>query len=320
MEKPSYKITNLKVGITVFAGLVIFFLLIFLVGVQGDYFSKTYDLKIFISNVEGLNSGAMVTLGGLKVGSVDKMDFGKYKGENGIDVTLKILSEYKDRITEQTKATVSSFGLLGDKFINLSLGQPGEKLLEENDYIQVVPTLSLEILSQRVQPALDDFSRLMVNLRSITDTIANGNSSLGRLIKDPSAAENLENILNNLSVFTSALINDKGSLSKLAFDETLYDQLTELSRNFASLSDSLKQGKGTLGKLLTEDTIYNNVLSLSERIDKIVEQAESDSSVAGALIGNKKFYKEFNSILTDLNHLLSEIKENPQKYLKISVF
>jgi len=319
MDK-SFKISNLKVGLTVFAGLVIFFILIFLVGVQGDYFSSSYKLKIFLQNVEGLNSGAMVTLGGLKVGSVDEMEFARRDDQNGIDVTLKILSEYKNRITIETKATVSSFGLLGDKFINLSLGQPGEKLLTQNDYIPVVPTLSLEILSQRVQPALDDFSRLMVNLRSITDTIANGKSSLGKLINDPSAAKNLENILKNLSVFTSALINEKGSLSKLAFDETLYDQLTQLSGNLTSISDSLKHGKGTLGKLLTEDTIYNKVLSLSNRIDKVVNQVESDSSVAGALIGNKKFYNDFNSILSDLNHLLSEIKENPQKYLKISVF
>jgi phospholipid/cholesterol/gamma-HCH transport system substrate-binding protein len=320
MDKPSYKISNLKVGLTVFAGLVIFFLLIFLVGVQGDYFRKTYNLKIFVSNVEGLNNGAMVTLGGLKVGSVDKMEFASCDGENGIDVSLKILSDYKNQITVQTKATVSSFGILGDKFINLSLGQPGEELLEENDYIPVVPTLTLEILSERVQPVLDDFTKLMVNLRSITDTIANGNSSLGRLIKDPSAAKNLENVLKNLSVFTTALIDQKGSLGKLAFDETLYDELTELSANLTSLSDSLKQGKGTLGKLLTEETVYTNVQSLLERMNKIINQIESDSSVAGALISNKKFYNDFNSILTDLNYLLSEIKENPQKYLKISVF
>ena len=96
MDK-SFKISNLKVGLTVFVGLVIFFILIFLVGVQGDYFRSNYKLKIFLQNVEGLNGGAMVTLGGLKVGTVDKMDFGRRDDQNGIDVTLKILSEYKDK-------------------------------------------------------------------------------------------------------------------------------------------------------------------------------------------------------------------------------
>jgi len=316
----SYKFSNLKVGLTVFAGLVIFFVFIFLVGVEGNYFTSTYKLKIFIDNVEGLNNGAQVTLGGLKVGSVEKMEFAKYDGKFGIDVTLKILDEFKDRITVQTKATVSSFGLLGDKFINLSLGQPGEKPLEDEEHIPVVPTLTLDILSEKVQPAIDDFSKLMVNLREITDTIANGHSSIGRLIKNPSAARDLENVLKNLSNFTSALSGEKGTLGKLVSDQTLYNELKLLSHNLTSLSDSVKQGKGTLGKLLTDESLYNDVKSLTERMNKITGQVEGDSTIAGALINNKKLFNDVNSIVTDLNKLISDLKENPQKYLNISVF
>lgn len=319
MDK-SQKFVNLKVGLTVFAGLVIFFVFIFLVGVEGNYFTSNYKLKIFLDNVEGLNSGAQVTLGGLKVGSVDKMEFARYEGKYGVDVTLKILKEYQDQITVQSKAKVSSFGLLGDKFINLSLGQPGERPLENEEYIPVVSALTLETLSEKVQPALDDFSKLMINLREITDTIVNGNSSIGRLIKDPSMARDLEHILKNLKDFTSALSEEQGSLGKLAFDKTLYNELTNLSGNLTSLSDSLRQGKGTLGKLLTEDHLYNDIKSITERMNKITRQAEGDTTIAGALLNDKKLYNDFNTIIKDLNDLISDLKENPQKYLKISVF
>jgi phospholipid/cholesterol/gamma-HCH transport system substrate-binding protein len=314
------KFSNLKVGLTVFTGLIIFFIFIFLVGIEGQYFSESYHLKIFVENVEGLANGSMVTLGGLKVGTIDKMEFAKRNGKNGIDITLNILKEYEDQITKQSVAVVSTKGLLGDKFINISLGQPGDKSLNDNDFITVQPTLSLDVLSEKIEPSIEDFSRLMSNLRMISDTIMNGNSSIGRLIKNPDAADDLEKILKNLNSFTTAIVEEKGSLGKLAYDPQIYNELSNLSMNLSSFSDSLKNGKGSLGKLLNDNTLYDNIHSISERLNNLLTKAEQDSSVVGGLINDKQLYNNFNAIIKDLNFLISEIKTNPEKYLRISVF
>jgi phospholipid/cholesterol/gamma-HCH transport system substrate-binding protein len=314
------KFSNLKVGLTVFIGLVIFFIFIFLVGIEGQYFSENYHLKIFVENVEGLANGSMVTLGGLKVGTIDKMEFAKRNGKNGIDITLNILKKYKEQITRQSTASISTKGLLGDKFINISLGQPGDESLNNDDFITVQPTLSLDVLSEKIEPSIEDFSKLMLNLRMISDTIMNGNSSIGRLIKNPYAADDLERILKNLNSFTTAIVEEKGSLGKLTYDTRIYNELANLSANLSSFSDSLRYGSGSLAKLINDNTLYDNIHLISERLNNLLNQAEQDSSVVGGLFTNKQLYNDFNSIVKDLNFLISEIKTNPEKYLRISVF
>ena len=81
--------SNLKIGIVVLIGLVIFVFMISTVGTEQNLFSSTYTLKLFLPNVQGLVNGAMVTLGGLKVGFVSNMEFVTRDTSNGVEVTVR---------------------------------------------------------------------------------------------------------------------------------------------------------------------------------------------------------------------------------------
>jgi phospholipid/cholesterol/gamma-HCH transport system substrate-binding protein len=320
MEKSSIKFANLKVGLTIFIGLVIFFIFIFLVGSEGNYFSSTYNLKIFVENTEGLAEGSMVTLGGLKIGSVSNLEFTRRNGENGIDITLSIKSDFKSQITNSSSATIKTIGLLGDRFVDISIGQPDQNPLLQGDFLPVNPTLSFDKLSTKIQPALEDFSKLLRNLRSITDTISNGKGSIGKLIYNTNTADKLESVLSGINKFLVTVNTRQGSLGKLAYDSTLYTKLNLLSDNLISLSDSIKQGKGSLGKFLMKDSVYNSISSISSRLDNLIAKAEGDSTFVGGLINNKKIYNDFNSLLNELNEIVNGIKTEPEKYLHITVF
>ncbi len=320
MQTSSIKFSNLKVGLTVFIGLVIFFVFIFLVGTEGNYFSSTYDLKIFVENTEGLSEGSLVTLGGLKIGNVSDLKFTRRNGINGINITLSIKSNYKTQITNSSNATIKTIGLLGDRFVDISIGQPNEAPLPEGKFLHVEPTFSLDKLSTKIQPALDDFSKLLSNLRSITDTISSGKGSIGKLINNTNTVDKFESVLKGLDKFLTTVNNKKGSLGKMAYDSTLYNNLNLLSDNLVSLTDSIKNGKGSLGKFIMKDSVYNTVSSLSNRLDNLISKAEGDSTLVGGLINNKKIYNDFNSLLNELNQLVDKIKTEPEKYLHISVF
>ncbi len=320
MEKSSLRFSNLKVGLTIFIGLVIFFIFIFLVGTEGNYFSSTYDLKIFVDNTEGLTEGSMVTLGGLKIGSVSDLEFTRRNGENGINITLSIKSNYKKQITNSSNATIKTIGLLGDRFVDISIGQPNDPPLSQGEFLPVNPTFSFDKLGTKIQPALDDFSRLLANLRSITDTISSGKGTIGKLINKTNTVDKFESVLRGLDKFLTTVNSKQGSLGKMAYDSTLYVKLNVLSDNLIALSDSIKQGKGSLGKFLMKDTVYYTVSSISKRLDKLVSKAEGDSTLIGGLINNKKIYNDFNSLLNELNQLVNGIKTEPEKFLHISVF
>ena len=320
MQSSSLKFANLKVGLTIFIGLVIFFIFIFLVGNEGNYFSSTYNLKLFVENTEGLAEGSMVTLGGLKIGSVSDLEFTRRNGLNGIDITLSIKSDYKSQITKSSNASIKTIGLLGDRYVDITLGQPDETPLQQGEFLPVNQTFSIDKLSTKIQPALDDFSKFLANLRSITDTISSGKGSLGKFINNTNTIDKFESVLKGLDKFLTTVNSKKGSLGKIVNDSTLYTKLNILSDNLISLSDSIKQGKGSLGKFIMKDSVYNSVSSISKRLDNLISKAEGDSTLVGGLINNKKIYNDFNSLVNELNELVNGIKTEPEKYLHISVF
>ena len=321
MNNNKLTIRNLKVGITVFLGLVILFIFLFMVGSENNAFTSTYRLNIFLSNLQGLNKGSLVSLGGMKVGSVESFEFTRRDDVNGVTVGLNIPEKYKPIITVKSYAMLKTIGLLGDMTVDISMGQKGEKLLEDNDFLKVKPTLSFESFADKMNPLLDDIASTMKNLNSITNKIVNSEGSLGRFLNNTTALNNLESVLSNLNSITNAIVNKKGSIGKLAYDASLYDNLSTLSFNLGSITDSLKNGNGSLGKLLSSDKLYNKVSSLSERFDKLLSKTEnSDSTMVGGLFNDSKMYRQFNLLIFDLNALIKDLKEHPDNYVQFSVF
>jgi hypothetical protein len=62
------------------------------------------------------------------------------------------------------------------------------------------------------------------------------------------------------------------------------------------------------------------VKSLPDGVEEIINQVQSSNLVANALMSNKKFFDDFNSLLSDLNKIVTEKKEAGQKYSQISLF
>ncbi len=320
MAKNVLKLSNLKVGLTVFLGLVALFIFLFIVGTENNFLSSKYELKIFIPNVQGLNDGSMVSLGGIKVGSVKSREFATRDGVNGVDVTLGVLTSYKNQITVNSVAQVKTIGLLGDQFVDISIGQKGERPLKEGEYITVKPTLTFDKIADKVEPMMDDFGGIMKNMKTITDSIADGKGAVGRLINDSKTGNSLEKVLNNINTVAEAINQKKGTLGKMAYDSSLYNNLNELTGNINSITDSVKSGKGSLGKLFVNDSLYNNVNSLTTRLNHLLSKMDSDTTLAGGLFNDSKFYKQFNSVLKDLNLLIIDLREHPEDYVHFSVF
>jgi phospholipid/cholesterol/gamma-HCH transport system substrate-binding protein len=320
MAKNVLKLANLKVGLTVFIGLVALFIFLFIVGSENNFLSSKYELRIFVPNVMGLNNGSLVSLGGIKVGSVKSRKFVTKDGVNGVDVTLDVLTSYKNQITVNSTAQVKTIGLLGDQFVDISIGQAGERPLNEGEYIKVKPTLTIDELAEKVQPVVKDFGSILKNVNSISDSLAHGKGTVGRLINDSKTGNTLENVLNNINTVAEAINQKKGTLGKLAFDSSLYNTLNELTGNINSISDSVKSGKGSLGKLFVSDSLYNNINSLTVKINHLLSKMDSDTTLAGGIFNDSKFYKQINSVVKDLNLLLIDLREHPENYVHFSVF
>ena len=320
MTEQPLKITKLKVGITVLTGLVIFFILIVLVGTDEFYFSKTYNLYMAVDNVSGIVKGAPVTLGGFKIGSVESIDLIPTGSKNNIRLKLRLQRNYRNQITTGSSAVVTGLGILGDKFVDITIGKPDENPLPENYFIPVSTGNSFEELSKSLSPGINDFNHVLANIRQITDSIAHGNGTVATLINRPSTINEFGSVIVKINSVLAAIESNEGSLGSLLKDKELYENLAEASSNLKTLSNELRNGKGTLGKLIKDDSLYNSINETAMQAKHLLSAADNDSTVVNGVLRDKKLYADFNNMLKDLNTLIKDLKEHPDKYVKLSIF
>jgi outer membrane protein OmpA-like peptidoglycan-associated protein len=113
--------TAFRVGVLVVMALVFLSIGVFLIGNKDFLFSSTYRLKAEFQNVAGLNNGAAVRIGGIHQGTVKEIDLPS-QPDGKVTVVMKVKSETRNIIKKDSRASIKTEGLLGDKYVEISFG------------------------------------------------------------------------------------------------------------------------------------------------------------------------------------------------------
>jgi len=104
---------------------------------------NTYMINAEFDNVAGVKKGAAVQIAGVTVGEVAEVALGEYQAAV---LTLRI--DKSVQVPTDSMASVKSQGIIGDKYIQLSLGgdeevfQPGELLRETESSVDIESLIS----------------------------------------------------------------------------------------------------------------------------------------------------------------------------------
>ena len=107
---------ELTVGVFVLAGLAALAYLSIRLGGLDLFETGTYDVTARFSSAAGLREGATVEVAGVRVGRVKTIGL----EQNEALVTLRLKSSVK--LSQDTIASIRTKGILGDKYISISLG------------------------------------------------------------------------------------------------------------------------------------------------------------------------------------------------------
>src|SRR5215468_10519068 len=97
---------NIRVGLFVLAGLVFAGLVIFLIGDERRLFESALDYRTKFADVQGLKAGAPIRMGGVDIGHVASVGYGKQPGDTTIYVTLSIVRTEASRIKKDSVVKV----------------------------------------------------------------------------------------------------------------------------------------------------------------------------------------------------------------------
>jgi len=326
--------SELKVGLVVIVSVAIVSSAVVSYGYLSELLRPMQSLHALFTDVRGLRTGAPVWLGGVEAGYVKKIRFPTKGGRVGIDVEMVVDADLATLIRSDSTASVRTQGLLGDTYVEVSLGTATAAALPAGQSLDgIVPVDIKEVISGS-SVTLGELSRALRNLNGMMTKISEGQGSVGRLVTDPALYNELTQLAAESRTLIQQIDKGQGSAGKLLNDPTLYKRLTSVAdrmdnaaQSFEQLGEELRHGGGTVGKLNSDPAVYNNLASSTERIDRLLGGVEKGEGVAGQLLTNKKLITElssaiaeFKSASTAFHDLTEDVKKNPKKYFQFSVF
>ena len=133
---------SLRLGIFIVVALLILGAGVFIIGDKEFMFSSSYRLKAQFQDVSGLKSGADVRVAGLRQGTIDRIELPS-PPDRKVTVVMKMHRPTRDILHKDSVASIKTEGILGDKFMDVSLGSQNGAAVTDGDVIRAEPTVDM---------------------------------------------------------------------------------------------------------------------------------------------------------------------------------
>ncbi len=193
-----------RLGAFIIVTLAILVAGVFIIGSKQYLFSSTYQLKAQFDNVEGLDAGADVRVGGVHSGTVSSIVLPHKPGEK-VTVVMDLGKSTHEIIKQDSVATIETEGLLGNQYLAVSFGSSGQADVRNGDTIASEPPLEMSDLLKKTsgildssQQAMQNATRATANIDSISAKINAGQGTVGALVNNKQLYDNLEQTTSTL--------------------------------------------------------------------------------------------------------------------------
>ncbi|MDP4151430.1 MAG: MlaD family protein [Bacteroidota bacterium] len=250
------KISSLKLGLFVLAGLFLFILTLYIIGKNQNFFGSSFEVRARFSNVNGLIPGNNIRFAGIQAGTVKHI---RVINDSSVEVVLSIDNEMKPYIHKNAVASLGTEGLMGNKVVNIVPGKSAAPLIGSGDLLATPKTVSTDEMLLTLATTNNNIAEISEGLKGTIRRI-NQSKALWGILDDGSLAGNIRNSLRNLS---------QASL-----------HTNEMTRDLGDIVSDIKEGKGSIGSLV-RDTVLSS--SLARAVEKVRDAGASIDRLAGQL-------------------------------------
>ena len=159
---------EVKTGLLVVICLTI--LIVFTVSVgKISMFGKQYRIQVLFNWVAGLENDAPVRLSGVNAGKVEDVKL-IYRGDE-TKVLLTLVLDSDAKVREDSKAHVTTLGLMGEKYVELTAGSSGKPFLKPGKTIEGEDPLQMEELVKIGKQIAAEVEATLGDIRKLTNHI-----------------------------------------------------------------------------------------------------------------------------------------------------
>lgn len=311
---------ELKIGVVAILSIVAFYWLFkFLQG--ENLFTSGKVVYATYHDVDGLLPTKPVNVNGLKVGRVE--DIIIKEGNDSIYFIVKMVIEQDLDFTVNSVAEIYEPGLMAGKMIKLNLSYDG-RLAKSGDTLVSANNQSLmTMLSNKLAPTQNRIDSVLVTLNSALDRFGS--------LADEETNQSLKSVLRQLDATIYAMGQTANSLKKTSDNTDVLisnanksiEGLTQDTRVLVGTSNSTIKKYGEVADKINEANIEKTLNEINEAttaLSSTLKRLESSEGTLNKIINDPQLYNNLNSTAENLNILMSDLKERPDRYVQFSVF
>jgi phospholipid/cholesterol/gamma-HCH transport system substrate-binding protein len=181
---------KIKIGLFTALGLVILLVGIFFIGNRKNMFSSTFNVYGIFKNVSGLQVGNNVRFAGINVGVVEGINI---VSDTSVRVDITLNSDVRRFIKSDSKLSIGSDGLMGDKLVAIAPGGfTSTTPVKDDGQLLAVNPVDVDKIIAKLTGVANNAESLTGGLSEIVAKINHGHGSLGRLLNNDKMAKDLE--------------------------------------------------------------------------------------------------------------------------------
>jgi len=275
--------TEIKVGITVIAGILIF-IWVFGWAKNITVGAERKELTVKFSSVAGLEIGDPVTINGVRKGYVDDILIKK-------DVVITKLDLESDVLLKtDAKFSVMMLDLMGGKKIEIHPGLNDEEIdfkkLQNGEFVGDIAS-AMAMLGTVQNDLVDVIKEVKISLNTINQTLSD--QKFSNDIK--TSVANLVQLTENLNYLIKTNSKEINSLL------TSGNQLTE------NINDFIKTNKDSISQTISSvKTVLNESKTMLEKVNKLIDQTNNSENNLGKMLNDQE-------LLSDIKDSIKQVKE-----------
>lgn len=259
-----------------------------------NIFSKKRLFYAIYDNVNGLTISRPVTVNGFRVGQVSGIDF---HSANQANLIVEVAIEEDIYFSTNAILEIYDSDILGAKSLELKMIEGQQTAMSGDTLFGSIATgLTSEVSEQfgSVKVGLDQliisFDHVLKEIKDLSNTanrlLSNNEDRLAQSMHSiETIASTLENQTQNINNTITNISTFSNNLKSIDF-VLLSTQMLDISNQLESLLVELNSGNGSVSKFINEDSIYYDL----------------------------------SNTIQSMDNLLIDIKNNPKKYINISLW
>ena len=292
---------KLYLGFFVVMATILLIISLYLIGNRQNLFGGTFQLSAIFNNVDGLQLGNNVRYSGINVGTVKKIEM---MNDTTICVDMVIEDKIISHMKKNAVASVSSDGLVGSMVINIVPNSVAGEPLKPGDTLISIPKTSTSDMLSTLSRTNENAEKLISNLIKISDSINDGNGTLGILLNDVQMAGDLKQSLSNIRTTTENLTMTTNELKKI-ISSVQYDK----SVASVLLSDSIS-GNNLKSVLSNLETSSAGIDSVVTNLNVLISTIQSQKSAFNYIVKDTTATKEIDETLKNIHKGSELLNEN----------